>query len=110
MCNPYQNQLLFRKSAFSRIPDDAYGIYGIWFRHLCVYVGKAEIQTIGERLEQHWKSSHNSKLQTWINAKGPELRVAYKIVPERSKIDTLERYYIRRFQPITNDIMYTTGD
>ena len=33
MCNPYVNQLQFRKSDFDKIPNNSYGIYGIWFRN-----------------------------------------------------------------------------
>jgi len=106
VCNPYSNQLRFRRTEFDKIPRDAYGVYGIWFRRRCIYVGKAEIQPIPKRLEQHWRESHNPLLKAWVQAKGSELRVAYVVAPERLEASSLERLYIRRFQPLANRVRY----
>ena len=106
MWNPYINQISFRLVNFQSIPETYYGVYGIWHERQCIYVGKAATQTIGDRLEQHWKGAHNAKLKAWINAKGARLRVAFFAVRDRDRIDCNERFYIRRFQPLTNDILY----
>ena len=106
MWNPYHNQINFRLVSFQSIPETYYGVYGIWYRRQCIYVGKAATQTIGERLEQHWKRTHNPRLKAWIDAKGTGLQVSFFAVKERDRIDCTERFYIRRFQPITNDILY----
>ena len=106
MCNPYQNQIRFRLVDFQQIPEGAYGVYGIWYRRHCLYVGQAKSQPISKRLASHWKSTHNLKLKAWIEAKGPNLRVAFRAIENRDRIDSLERYYIRRFQPLTNAIRY----
>lgn len=110
MCRPYDKQLRFRRSDIDKIPSDAIGVYGLWFGKRCIYVGKAEEQPIAKRLQQHWERTHNPELAAWIQAKGPELRVAYVITEEESKIDALERLYIRRFQPLTNKIRYSSSN
>ena len=109
MCRPYDNQLRFRKADFEKIPADAIGIYGLWFKKRCLYVGKAEDQPIAKRLKRHWDGTHNPELAAWIQAKGSELRVAYLVAEEKSKITALERLYIRRFQPLTNRIRYNSS-
>ena len=108
MCSPYDNQLRFRKADFDKIPVGAFGVYGLWYGKRCIYVGKAETQPIATRLEQHWKGTHNRDLQAWVRAKGSDLRVAYLIAEEKSRIAPLEKVYIRRFQPLTNKILYET--
>ena len=109
MCRPYDNQLRFRKADFDKIPAHGRGVYGLWFKKRCIYVGKAEDQSITERLRQHWNDwpgTHNDDLSSWIRAKGSELRVAFVIAEEKSKVSSLEKFYIRRFQPLTNKIYY----
>lgn len=106
MCNPYENQIRFRIVDFYKIPEHYYGVYGIWYNKHCLYVGQAKLQPIYKRLEDHWKGTHNPRLQTWIDAKGTLLTVAYETVVDLDEIDTLERYYIRKFQPLTNSIRY----
>ena len=110
MCRPYDNQLRFRRADFDKIPADAFGVYGLWYRRRCIYVGKAEKQPIAKRLEQHWKGTHNRELEAWVHAKGSDLRVAYLVAEEKSKVSSLEKLYIRRFQPLTNKIFYETVD
>ena len=100
--NPYDNQLAFRKADFDKIPSNAFGIYGLWYRKRCIYIGKAEKQPIAQRLEQHWKGSHNPDVANWVRAKGSKLRVGYVLVEEHSEIDNLEKRYIRQLQPLTN--------
>ena len=109
MCRPYDNQLRFRKADFDKIPANAIGVYGLWFNKRCLYVGKAEDQPIAQRLKRHWDATHNPELAAWIQAKGSELRVAYLVADEKSKINALERLYIRRFQPLTNKIRYNSS-
>ena len=103
MCNPYANQLRFRLTDFDKIPRFAHGIYGIWYRAHCVYVGQAARQTIADRLRQHWRKTHSEKLQMWIDAEGANLRVAYLAVADAGRIDAYERLFIKRFQPLAND-------
>ena len=110
MCRPYDNQLRFRKADFDKIPANAFGVYGLWYRKRCIYIGKAEAQTIARRLEQHWRGAQNLGLADWVQAKGSELRVSYLVVEKKSTIGSLEKLYIRRFQPMTNIIRYDTAN
>lgn len=101
---PNVGALRFRKADFDKIPRDAFGVYGIWFRRRCIYIGEAYAQPITVRLAQHWKQSHNSELADWVKAKGSQLRVTYVVVSGAHNIHELERSSIRRFQPVTNRV------
>lgn len=103
--HPYENQLIFKKSDLMKVPSGAFGIYGLWFRKRCIYVGKAEKQSIAQRLEQHWKGSHNPNLADWIIAMGSRLSVGYLVVADQSEISDLEKRYIKKFQPLTNRML-----
>lgn len=107
-CNPYAEQVPFSVRGFQRIPLRAYGVYGIWYGRRCIYVGKACRQPICVRLAQHWDKCHNSRLESWIEAKGNELRVKFMVVPDKKLISICERFCINRFQPLTNRIRYQT--
>ena len=74
----------------------------MWYGRRCIYVGKAEEQTIAQRLEQHWKGSHNPDLAAWVNAKGSQLRVRYIVVEDPLEIDDLEKRFIKQLQPLAN--------
>jgi len=107
--NPYSNQLHFRLVDFERIPEGVHGVYGIWYMRRCIYIGKAKVQTISQRLEQHWRGTHNTKLQKWIEAKSSHLRITFQIIQNKNKIDDFERYCIHRFQPLTNSVRYRSS-
>ena len=102
MCNPYANQIRFRLIDFDKIPHDAHGIYAIWYRQRCVYVGQAARQTIADRLRQHWRKTHSANLQMWIDAEGANLRVAYHVVADVATIKDCEDFFISRFEPYAN--------
>ncbi len=87
-------------------PSDACGVYGFWYGRRCVYVGKTERQSLRRRLEQHWEGSHNRMLRLWLAARGSEMKVSLLAVHEVSKVAGLERYYIRRLQPVANRIRF----
>ena len=108
-CSPYARQFPFTITEFQRIPREVRGVYGIWFRRRCVYVGKADLQPIARRLAQHWRYSHNARLQAWITSKGRQLRVSYLSISPRKDIAMYERYFIARFQPLANMVRYDMG-
>ena len=102
MLTPHTNSLQFRKADFDKLPGNIFGVYGIWFRRRCVYIGEAHAQPIATRLAQHWNATHNSALADWIQAKGAQLRVSYVAVTAKREIHDLELDCIRKFQPMTN--------
>ncbi|MCY4163929.1 MAG: GIY-YIG nuclease family protein [bacterium] len=102
---PYHHQLAFKLTSLDKIPK-AHGLYGLWYHKRCLYVGQAKKQIISERLKQHWKGSHNEYLSDWITATGSDIRISFLIIEIQSRIDELEKYYINKFQPVTN-IQYT---
>jgi excinuclease UvrABC nuclease subunit len=105
-CCPYDFLSRFRLKNINDIPDGAHGIYGLWYRRRCIYIGKACDQTIATRLQQHWSYSHNSYLNLWLAAKAREMRFAYKVIEDPVLIGQFEKFYIRKFQPITNAVRY----
>lgn len=99
---PEKNRRKWRLRNIESLRSDEYGIYGIWYGKRCIYVGKAETQTIRDRLYQHWTKTHNQTLENWIAAEGSQLDFSYLPVEDRDSIDHNERYYIKRFQPVAN--------
>lgn len=86
--------------------ETATGVYIIWWRKICLYVGKAERQTVGDRMLQHWNECHNIELRTWIEAKRSDLEYCCASV---NKIGRSEKHLIRVLRPRTNVLMNTGG-
>ncbi len=82
--------------------NDEIGIYAFWFNTNCIYVGKAEKQTLKHRLTQHYRNCHNDNLKLWIDVYGKQLKFCYLELQTEGRIDYLERKFIYRLQPITN--------
>lgn len=101
-CTPYDCLVLFRRTSIDSICDECYGVYGFWYKRRCIYIGKAEKQPIKVRLMQHWSDCHNDDLKLWIQTKGKELKITYKILDNKDSIHSYERFYISKYQPITN--------
>ena len=98
-----------KKQAFSwrnlsKVPDDEYGVYSIWTKYICIYVGKAEKQSLRQRLLQHYKTSHNNDLYNWIIS-SHQLWFSYETVSNKKSINAKERNRIKRFAPITNKVL-----
>ena len=89
--------------ALEEVPQGIVGVYAFWCRGngKCIYVGKASEQSIGHRLRQHWRRSHNRTLHLWIQAFGDQLDVCYASV-DRQRIGTVERRLIRLLNPDAN--------
>ena len=89
-----------------RMPDDAIGVYAFWCQKSgrCLYVGKAEQQSIRERVKREWRDSHNKQLKFWIKKYGKYLEICYLTVPydRMHKVDNLETKLIRLWNPETN--------
>lgn len=90
----------------STVPDDHGGVYGFWFRRYCVYIGMTVRQSLRKRLSDHWVCSHNKFLRDWIKAKGENLQVSFRPLQSALEITELEKKYIRRYQPLANDVMF----
>ena len=87
----------------ANLPEKAVGVYAFWYRGSgkCVYVGRASDQPIRNRLQQHWRKSHNETLRLWIQAYGSHLDICYAQV-EQNRIKALERRLIRLWNPEAN--------
>lgn len=78
------------------------GVYAFWFNKICIYIGKAERQTLKERLTQHYRNCHNNDLKLWIDVYGKELKFCYLKLNNSKKVDFIEKRFIYRLQPTTN--------
>lgn len=95
---------IFNWQNLSKVPDDEYGVYSIWTKYICVYVGKAEKQSLRQRLIQHYCSSHNDELHSWI-ASSHQLWFTYETVRNTKAINAKERNRIKTFAPLTNKVL-----
>ena len=89
--------------ALEEVPVGLVGVYAFWCRQngKCVYVGKASEQSVGQRLRQHWRRSHNRQLRLWLQVFGDQLDMCYAAA-DQDKIATLERRLIRLWNPEAN--------
>lgn len=78
------------------------GVYAFWLNGKCIYVGKAEKQTLKERLTQHYRNCHNDYLKLWINVYGKRLKFCYLRLNNHKRVGFIERKFIYRLQPMTN--------
>lgn len=101
-CKPTEGTIPFRLAAFEALSVDEHGLYSFWFKRICIYIGKAECSSIRQRLTEHWTKTHNDYLAEWIDAKGPDLRIKFKVINKRAEIEVFERFFIRKFKPLAN--------
>ena len=94
----------FSYTGITKIPKGVSGVYAFWRRDngRCLYVGKAEDQPIRERILQHWRGSHNEKLNLWMREFGNHLDVCYMYV-KSNRIARFETRLIRMWNPEAND-------
>ena len=85
-------------------PGDEFGVYSIWSKNLCIYVGLAKEQSLRSRLYQHYSGSHNDILDKWIKSSHP-LWFFYESVANNNAIEAKERDRIKRFAPIANKVL-----
>lgn len=80
------------------------GLYAIWYRHRCLYVGQSDRQTVYDRLYRHLSDCHNENLRLWIRVKNGDLRFTSSKVGDDnvSAINGIETYLIRVLNPETN--------
>jgi hypothetical protein len=96
-------QFPFKLVHVGALPEDLYGVYMFSFRKRCLYIGQAKAQPLKSRLNQHFKVSHNERLNDWILAYGPELIVCCLELP-KLRIDRAERRMIKARKPVANII------
>ena len=101
--NKVRNKMSFRLANIDSIPSNIKGVYAFWYRTngKCIYIGKAEKQSVKRRLKQEWSNSHNPNLNLWINAFSDFLDICYLSV-NNDKIDRMETRLIRMWHPETN--------
>lgn len=101
-CTPFIGLKRFSQINIDKIPDDEFGIYGFWYKKICLYVGKAQSQPIKKRLTDHYLNCHNDDLKDWIKAFPTEIYFQTKCIRDKNTIHATERLYIARFCPRTN--------
>lgn len=103
MTNKSRNKTSLRRKNIDKIPFHVKGVYAFWCRTngKCIYVGKAERQSIRVRLMQEWRNSHNENLSLWIKSFGEFLDICYLPVKD-GKINKMETRLIKMWRPETN--------
>lgn len=94
-------KLRFNWRNIERAPADIGGVYIIWSKYVCVYVGKTDKQSLRNRLRQHYNGSHNSALNLWLRS-SHLLWFSYEARRHASAVAALERNRIKQYAPLTN--------
>lgn len=94
-------KILYNWANINRAPADEFGVYSFWRGNICLYVGKAKIQSLRKRLLQHYTNCHNASLSLWLNS-SHNIHFQYDTVQNNDAIDTKERRLIRKLSPKTN--------
>lgn len=97
-------KLKFNWLNIQKLPEDVHGIYSIWSRTTCIYIGKAQNQSLKKRLLQHYSRCHNEKLKAWINS-SHQLWFGVEPVTNMGSIDAKERNRIKKYAPLTNELL-----
>ena len=98
---PYSEFYRFSAGGIMKAPNHLGGVYTIYAKQNCLYVGKTEDQSLQKRLFDHYKNCHNSRLKNWILSH-ISLRFRFVVVSEVSKIDDLEKVLIKKLNPCCN--------
>ena len=88
------------------------GLYAIWYKHRCLYVGQSERQTVYSRLYAHLSRCHNEGLRLWIQVKDGTLRFTSCRIDNvtAGTIRAIETHLIRHLDPETNEIRPCGGN
>ena len=86
-------KLKFNWLNIQKLPEDVHGIYSIWSRTTCIYIGKAQNQSLKKRLLQHYSRCHNEKLKAWINS-AHQLWFGVEPVTNMGSIDAKEQLFL----------------
>jgi len=81
--------------------EDHAGLYSIWLRGTCIYVGMS--MNLHRRVEEHSHDEDNPKLRQYFKTYPNEIRISFVYVPEtESKIKSMESEIISRLYPDGN--------
>lgn len=92
---------LFNIINIDQIPEGDKGIYYIWSDHICLYVGMAQKQGVGERLRGHYMRGHNQYLLLWLKSSVRKF-YNYEVVSDVNLIPKIEKERIKRYSPLCN--------
>ena len=88
----------------SRVSNAEFGIYAFWTKRFCVYVGLAKKQGFRTRLMQHYRGSHNEKLNLWLQS-SVDIYFSTEVIEDFSTIETMEKLRIKQYSPLTNILL-----
>lgn len=100
----HKEALSFKLYEICDMNDEARGVYAFWYEVTgrCLYVGKAQRQSIHSRLRQHWGKERNPELALWMKNFGNKITFCYFSVENVAHIDRLEKRLIHLLNPETN--------
>lgn len=82
------------------------GLYAIWYRHRCLYIGQSDRQTVYARLYAHLSQCHNESLRLWIRVKDGKLKFTSFRIDDAAvgTVRAVESYLIRHLDPEANKV------
>ena len=101
-CQPHRLARAFTQRNIERLPENAFGVYGLWCNKICLYVGKAEKQSLRVRLMNHFNDCHNPDLRGWLHAYSKDIVFVVKSIANKNCIHDYERRFIALYCPRTN--------
>ena len=97
----FSEKRLFSYGNITRVPDDHFGIYMIWRKKRCIYVGESTEQSLRTRLMNHYNNCHNPCLKDWIKSSFP-LMFSYKVGTDKKLTKEEEKVLIKRMKTDCN--------
>ena len=97
----YSEFYRFSAAGIMKAPNSLGGVYTIYAKANCLYVGKTENQSLQKRLLDHYRDCHNFKLKKWILSH-IHLKFRFLVIRDVSQIDFLERALIQDLNPLCN--------
>lgn len=97
----YSDFYRFSAAGIMKAPNRYGGVYVIYAKRNCLYVGKTEDQSIQKRLFDHYRNCHNLRLKKWILSH-VQLRFRFMVVPDVTLVDDIERILIQTLNPSCN--------
>ena len=85
----------------NRMPKDQIGIYIIWRKKLCIYVGETTEQSLGRRLNTHYVNCENYCFKNWIKSSF-DIYFNYSILFDKALIKNEEKKLIKLLKPLCN--------
>jgi len=97
----FNKKKIFKYSNIHAVTDENSGIYSFWYNKKCIYVGETTLQSIRQRLLDHYSHCHNYCLKNWIKSSFT-LYFNYQVIESVELIKIKEDSLIKFWDPVCN--------